>query len=116
MIATLEKDKKENNVSQRYSTRIIRRDTRPVMVGDIGIGGDNPVRVQSMINEDTMDIEGSTAAIRRLHEIGCELVRLTVPTLASAKAVGEIKKLLASTYQPVPLAVSYTHLTLPTKA
>ena len=41
MIATLEKDKKENNVSQRYSTRIIRRDTRPVMVGDIGIGGDN---------------------------------------------------------------------------
>ena len=35
MIATLEKDKKENNVSQRYSTRIIRRDTRPVMVGDI---------------------------------------------------------------------------------
>ncbi len=85
MIATLEKDKKENNVSQRYSTRIIRRDTRPVMVGDIGIGGvgdigiggDNPVRVQSMINEDTMDIEGSTAAIRRLHEIGCEIVRLT---------------------------------------
>ena len=79
----------ENNLSQRYSTRIIRRDTRPVMVGDIGIGGDNPVRVQSMINEDTMDIEGSTAAIRRLHEVGCEIVRLTVPTLASAKAVGE---------------------------
>ena len=51
MIATLEKDKKENNVSQRYSTRIIRRDTRTVMVGDIGIGGDNPVRVQSMIND-----------------------------------------------------------------
>ena len=44
----------ENNLSQRYSTRIIRRDTRPVMVGDIGIGGDNPVR-PSMINEDTMD-------------------------------------------------------------
>ena len=109
MIATLEKDKKENNVSQRYSTRIIRRDTRPVMVGDIGIGGDNPVRVQSMINEDTMDIEGSTAAIRRLHEIGCELVRLTVPTLASAKAVGEIKKLLASTYQPVPLVADVHH-------
>ena len=64
MIATLEKNMEENNLSQRYSTRIIRRDTRTVMVGNIGIGGDNPVRVQSMINEDTMDIEGSTAAIR----------------------------------------------------
>ena len=109
MIATLEKNMEENNLSQRYSTRIIRRDTRPVMVGDIGIGGDNPVRVQSMINEDTMDIEGSTAAIRRLHEVGCEIVRLTVPTLASAKAVGEIKKLLASTYQPVPLVADVHH-------
>ena len=109
MIATLEKNMEGNNLSQRYSTRIIRRDTRPVMVGDIGIGGDNPVRVQSMINEDTMDIEGSTAAIRRLHEVGCEIVRLTVPTLASAKAVGEIKKLLASTYQPVPLVADVHH-------
>ena len=54
MIATLEKDKTENFDSQRYGTRIIRRDTRPVMVGDIGIGGDNPVRVQSMINEDCL--------------------------------------------------------------
>ena len=71
MIATLEKNMEGNNLSQRYSTRIIRRDTRPVMVGDIGIGGDNPVRVQSMINEDTMDIEGSTAV---------SYTHLTLPT------------------------------------
>jgi (E)-4-hydroxy-3-methylbut-2-enyl-diphosphate synthase len=79
------------------------------MVGDIPIGSDHPVRVQSMINEDTLDIEGSTAAIRRLHEIGCEIVRLTVPSLAHAKAVGEIKNLLESTYQPVPLVADVHH-------
>ena len=62
-----------------------------------------------MINEDTLDIEGSTAAIRRLHEIGCEIVRLTVPSLAHAKAVGEIKKLLESTYHPVPLVADVHH-------
>ena len=79
------------------------------MVGDIGIGGDNPVRVQSMINEDTLDIDGSTLAIRKLHEAGCEIVRLTVPTLASAKAVGEIRKRLQQTYQSVPLVADVHH-------
>ena len=95
--------------SKRYDTTISRRITRTVMVGDIPIGSDHPVRVQSMINEDTLDIEGSTAAIRRLHEIGCEIVRLTVPSLAHAKAVGEIKNLLESTYQPVPLVADVHH-------
>ncbi|WP_320667894.1 (E)-4-hydroxy-3-methylbut-2-enyl-diphosphate synthase [Prochlorococcus sp. MIT 1307] len=97
------------NSSKRYDTQIYRRTTRTVMVGDISMGSDHPVRVQSMINEDTLDIEGSTAAIRRLHEIGCEMVRLTVPSLAHAKAVGEIKKRLESTYQPVPLIADVHH-------
>ena len=88
--------------SKRYDTTISRRITRTVMVGDIPIGSDHPVRVQSMINEDTLDIEGSTAAIRRLHEIGCEIVRLTVPSLAHAKAVGEIKNLLESNDVSLP--------------
>ena len=83
MIATLGQNLSSNlaNSSQRYDTQIRRRETRTVMVGDISIGSKHPVRVQSMINEDTLDIEGSTAAIRRLHEIGCEIVRLTVPAL-----------------------------------
>ncbi|WP_072622157.1 (E)-4-hydroxy-3-methylbut-2-enyl-diphosphate synthase [Spirulina major] len=88
---------------------IHRRKTRPVPVGSITIGGGHPVVVQSMINEDTLDIEGSVAAIRRLHEIGCEIVRVTVPSLAHAKALAEIKAKLAATYQPVPLVADVHH-------
>lgn len=90
-------------------TTIHRRKTRPVPVGNITIGGGNPVVVQSMINEDTLDIDGSVKAIRRLHEIGCEIVRVTVPSLAHAKALAEIKERLANTYQPVPLVADVHH-------
>ena len=100
MTTILTKDLVES--SSRYDTQIVRRKTHTVMVGDIAIGSEHPVRVQSMINEDTLDVEGSTAAIRRLHEIGCEIVRLTVPSLAHAKAVGEIANRLKSSYKPVP--------------
>ena len=77
-----------------FDTTIHRRKTRPVKVGDITIGGGNPVVVQSMINEDTLDIDASVAAIRRLHEIGCEIVRVTVPSMAHAKALAEINQKL----------------------
>jgi (E)-4-hydroxy-3-methylbut-2-enyl-diphosphate synthase len=90
-------------------TTIHRRKTRPVKVGDVTIGGGYPVVVQSMINEDTLDIEGSVAAIRRLHEIGCEIVRVTVPSMAHAKALAEIKAKLAQIYQPVPLVADVHH-------
>ncbi|MDJ0724113.1 MAG: (E)-4-hydroxy-3-methylbut-2-enyl-diphosphate synthase [Prochloraceae cyanobacterium] len=90
-------------------TKINRRKTRPVKVGDVIIGGDNPVVVQSMINEDTLDIDGSVAAIRRLHEIGCEIVRVTVPSIGHAKALAEIKAKLALTYKPVPLVADVHH-------
>ncbi|MDJ0573117.1 MAG: (E)-4-hydroxy-3-methylbut-2-enyl-diphosphate synthase [Pleurocapsa sp. MO_192.B19] len=92
-----------------FDTTIHRRKTRAVKVGDIIIGGGNPVVVQSMINEDTLDIDGSVAAIRRLHEIGCEIVRVTVPSMAHAKALAEIKQKLAQTYQPVPLVADVHH-------
>ncbi len=90
-------------------TTIHRRKTRPVPVGDIIIGGGHPVVVQSMINEDTHDIEGAVAAIRRLHEIGCEIVRVTVPSIGHAKAVAEIKEKLKATYQDVPLVADVHH-------
>lgn len=90
-------------------TKIIRRKTRPVPVGDVVIGGGAPVVVQSMINEDTLDIEGSVAAIRRLHEIGCEIVRVTVPSMAHARALATIKEKLAAIYQPVPLVADVHH-------
>jgi (E)-4-hydroxy-3-methylbut-2-enyl-diphosphate synthase len=92
-----------------FDTTIHRRKTRGVKVGDITIGGSNPVVVQSMINEDTLDIAGSVAAIRRLHEIGCEIVRVTVPSMAHAKALAEIKQKLAQTYQIVPLVADVHH-------
>jgi (E)-4-hydroxy-3-methylbut-2-enyl-diphosphate synthase len=92
-----------------FDTTIHRRKTRGVKVGNITIGGGNPVVVQSMINEDTLDIDGSVAAIRRLHEIGCEIVRVTVPSLAHAKALSDIKQKLAATYQPVPLVADVHH-------
>jgi len=92
-----------------FDTKIRRRQTRPVKVGSVTIGGNYPVVVQSMINEDTLDIDGSVAAIRRLHEIGCEIVRVTVPSMAHAKALAEIKQKLHATYQPVPLVADVHH-------
>ncbi|AFY60019.1 (E)-4-hydroxy-3-methylbut-2-enyl-diphosphate synthase [Synechococcus sp. PCC 6312] len=88
---------------------IVRRKTRPVPVGSITIGGGYPVAVQSMINEDTLDIPGAVAGIRRLHEIGCEIVRVTVPSMAHAKAMAEIRATLEKTYQPVPLVADVHH-------
>jgi len=107
---TLPRPTEDSTPSQPpVDTMIHRRKTRPVQVGNITIGGGYPVVVQSMINEDTMDIDGSVAAIRRLHEIGCEIVRVTVPSVGHAKAVGEIKQKLAQTYQPVPLVADVHH-------
>jgi (E)-4-hydroxy-3-methylbut-2-enyl-diphosphate synthase len=97
------------SVPDLFDTTIHRRKTRPVKVATVTIGGGHPVVVQSMINEDTMDIDGSVAAIRRLHEIGCEIVRVTVPSVGHAKAVGEIKKRLQATYQDVPLVADVHH-------
>jgi len=88
---------------------IRRRHTRPVPVRDVIIGGGHPVVVQSMINEDTLDVTASVAAIRRLHEIGCEIVRVTVPSLAHARAMGEIRQQLDTTYQSVPLVADVHH-------
>ncbi|MDJ1184950.1 (E)-4-hydroxy-3-methylbut-2-enyl-diphosphate synthase [Roseofilum casamattae] len=95
--------------SEPVATAIVRRKTRAVPVGNVIIGGGHPVVVQSMINEDTLDIDGSVAAIRRLHEIGCEIVRVTVPSLGHAQALREIKQQLEQTYQPVPLVADVHH-------
>lgn len=97
------------DIAPEFDTTIHRRKTRPVKVGNVIIGGGYPVVVQSMINEDTLDIDGSVAGIRRLHEIGCEIVRVTVPSLAHAKALAEIKEKLAKTYQIVPLVADVHH-------
>jgi (E)-4-hydroxy-3-methylbut-2-enyl-diphosphate synthase len=106
---TLDKVKTSLPQDTSFDTTIHRRKTRPVKVGDVIIGGGNPVVVQSMINEDTLDIEGSVNGIRRLHEAGCEIVRVTVPSMAHAKALGEIKAKLHQTYKSVPLVADVHH-------
>ncbi|TRU02719.1 MAG: 4-hydroxy-3-methylbut-2-en-1-yl diphosphate synthase [Microcystis sp. Msp_OC_L_20101000_S702] len=106
---TLESTLKPPATASEFDTTIHRRKTRPVRVGSVTIGGGHPVVVQSMINEDTLDIDGSVAGIRRLHEIGCEIVRVTVPSLSHATALAKIREKLLTTYQPVPLVADVHH-------
>lgn len=91
------------------SGAIQRRETRPVQVGDVIIGGGNPVVVQSMINEDTLDLDNAVASIREMHEAGCEIVRVTAVSLAHAHAIGFIKQKLRETYKDVPLVADVHH-------
>ncbi len=96
-------------LDRRYDTQIYRRVTRTVMVGDVPIGSEHPIAVQSMINEDTLDVDGSVAGIIRLVEAGCEIVRVTTPSIGHAKAMGKIKaELLAQGYN-VPLVADVHH-------
>ena len=66
--------------------------TRPVQIGDVQIGGGNPIAIQSMTNTRTGDVRGTVEQILRLEEAGCEIVRCTVPDAESAAALKEIKK------------------------
>jgi len=95
--------------SQRYDTKIHRRVTRTVMVGDVPIGSEHPIAVQSMINEDTLDIDGSVAGIRRLVDAGCEIVRVTTPSIGHAKAMGKIRLALRAQGCNVPLVADVHH-------
>ena len=69
-----------------------RRVSRQVCVGNIKIGGDAPISVQSMLNTKTVDVEGSIKQIEALQAVGCDLIRLAVPDEASCEAFGEIAK------------------------
>ncbi len=71
---------------------IKRRKTRVVRIGSLNVGGDNPVPVQSMTNTDTKDVEATVNQIERLVKAGCEIIRVSVPDMESAEALGEIKK------------------------
>ncbi|MEW6725747.1 MAG: flavodoxin-dependent (E)-4-hydroxy-3-methylbut-2-enyl-diphosphate synthase [Bacillota bacterium] len=69
-----------------------RRKTRPVYIGNVQVGGDAPVSVQSMTNTDTRDVEATVAQIRELAGVGCEIVRLAVPDREAAEALAAIRK------------------------
>ena len=96
-------------LDRRYDTQIHRRVTRTVMVGGVPIGSEHPIAVQSMINEDTLDIDGSVAGIIRLVDAGCEIVRVTTPSIGHAKAMGKIKAELLAKGCNVPLVADVHH-------
>ena len=77
---------------------VTRRASRPVWVGDVQVGGDTPIRVQSMTNTDTADVASTIRQIHELADIGCEIVRIAVPDKAAVAAVPEIVR-----QTPVPL-------------
>ena len=66
--------------------------TKQILVGGVPVGGGAPVTIQSMTNTPTSDVEATVAQIRRLAAAGCQIVRVAVPDMAAAKAVGAIKE------------------------
>ena len=71
---------------------IKRKKTRKIRIGNLFIGGDAPVAVQSMTNTKTSDVAATVGQIKQLEEAGCEIVRVAVPDMAAAKTLGKIKK------------------------
>ena len=69
-----------------------RRVSKPVYVGNVKVGGDAPISVQSMTKTDTRDVSATVKQIKGLEAVGCEIIRCAVPDLEAAKALGEIKR------------------------
>ncbi len=84
--------------------------TRSVKVGSMSIGGDNPIRLQSMTTKDTMDTEGTVAESIRMIDAGCELVRITAPSKNEAENLANIKRELVAKGYNTPL-VADIHFT-----
>jgi (E)-4-hydroxy-3-methylbut-2-enyl-diphosphate synthase len=80
-----------------------RRKTREVKVGNVGVGGDHPIRVQSMITCDTMDTDASIQQTIELANVGCEIVRITAPTVKDARNLEHIVKGLRERGCNVPI-------------
>ncbi|MFU8848074.1 MAG: (E)-4-hydroxy-3-methylbut-2-enyl-diphosphate synthase [Opitutales bacterium] len=80
-----------------------RRLSREIKVGYVGVGGDNPIRVQSMTTTNTQDVEATVRQTLALAEVGCEVVRITAPNKKAAEALGEISKRLRAAKCEVPL-------------
>ena len=87
--------------SSRFRT--VRNPTREVMIGPIGVGGENPIRIQSMTITDTMDIDATAEQTIELAEAGCEIVRITAPNKRAAEALGSISKKVRQAGIKVPL-------------
>lgn len=69
-----------------------RNQTKEILIGNVKIGGDNPIAIQSMTNTKTEDVKATTEQILRLEAAGCDIIRCAVPTMEAAEALREIKK------------------------
>jgi len=83
-----------------------RKLTREIRIGTVGVGGNNPVRVQSMTNTDTRDSEKTLNQIGELAEAGCEIVRVAVPDEESAQS---LKKIVVQSPLPVIADIHFDH-------
>ncbi len=75
----------DNQMKNKYVSSVVR-------VGSVLLGGNNPVRVQSMCDTDTRDVSATVKQILELEKAGCEIIRVAVPDMAAARAIGKIKK------------------------
>lgn len=77
--------------------------TREVLVGNIGVGGFNPIRIQSMTTSNTRDVEATVLQIKRLADAGCEIARVTVQGMKEAEACEKIKNILVQQGYSIPI-------------
>ncbi|NTS75485.1 flavodoxin-dependent (E)-4-hydroxy-3-methylbut-2-enyl-diphosphate synthase [Catenovulum sp. SM1970] len=75
-----------------HESPIIRRKTKKIWVGDVPVGGDAPISVQSMTNTETTDVAATVAQIKRIQDAGADIVRVSVPTMDAAEAFKKIKQ------------------------
>ncbi|GGY44950.1 4-hydroxy-3-methylbut-2-en-1-yl diphosphate synthase (flavodoxin) [Bacterioplanes sanyensis] len=75
----------------QFENPIKRRQSRQIHVGNVAIGGDAPIAVQTMTNTDTLDVDATVAQIRQVADAGADIVRVSVPTLDAADAFGKIR-------------------------
>src|SRR3954465_11505075 len=86
----------------RFQT--VRRSTVEVKVGAVGVGGTNPIRIQSMTTSDTQDVAATVKQSIALAEVGCEIVRITAPNVAAAKCLEDIREqFTAAGFGHIPL-------------
>ncbi|MFA6287552.1 MAG: (E)-4-hydroxy-3-methylbut-2-enyl-diphosphate synthase [Opitutaceae bacterium] len=84
--------------------RTVRRSTHEVKVGQVGVGGSNPVRVQSMTTSDTQDVAATVKQSIALAEVGCEIIRITAPNVPAAKCLADIRaRFSAAGFAHIPL-------------
>lgn len=76
----------------KFESPIIRRPSRRIMVGNVAVGGDAPISVQSMTNTETCDVAATVAQIQQLQDVGADIVRVSVPSMDAAEAFGRIRQ------------------------